>query len=100
MSAEVCVIRPFSRKTTNEEEDMNVFISVDMEGVAGVVHVQQVLRGTDDYPAARLLMTQEANAAVAGAFDGGAKRVLVNDSHADMRNLLPGEMDERAELLI
>ncbi len=35
-----------------------------MEGVAGVAALRQVMRGTDDYPAARLLMTKEANAAV------------------------------------
>src|SRR5207244_12667995 len=63
-------------------------------------HLQQVWRGSDDFPASRLLMTREANAAVAGAFDGGAAAVVVNDSHGDMYNLLPEEMDPRAELLI
>jgi D-amino peptidase len=78
----------------------NVYISIDMEGVAGIATLNQVWRGSDDYPASRLLMTKEANAAVAGAFDGGATRVVVNDSHGDMANLLPEEMDPRAELLI
>jgi D-amino peptidase len=77
-----------------------VFISVDMEGVAGVAHLQQVWRGSGDYPACRELMTDEANAAVAGAFEGGATGVVVNDSHGDMCNLLPERMDPRAELLI
>jgi len=78
----------------------NVFISIDMEGVGGIAHLRQVWRGSDDFPAARLLMTGEANAAVAGAFEGGAGTVVVNDSHGDMANLLPEEMDPRAELLI
>jgi D-amino peptidase len=78
---------------------MEVFISVDMEGVAGVAHRQQVTRGSDEYPAARALMAGEANAAIAGACDGGATRVVVNDSHGDMRNLEADELDERAELL-
>jgi D-amino peptidase len=78
----------------------NVFISIDMEGVAGVAALRQVWRGSDDFPAARALMTGEANAAVAGAFEGGASSVVVNDSHGDMANLLPEEMDPRAELLI
>ena len=55
----------------------NVFISIDMEGIAGIAHLNQVWRGSDDFPAARLLMTKEANAAVAGAFDGGATEVVV-----------------------
>jgi D-amino peptidase len=79
---------------------VNVFISVDMEGVAGVAHVKQAQRGEDDYPAARMLMIGETNAAIEGAFDGGATRVVVNDSHGDMYNLIPEEMDERAELII
>src|SRR6266487_1187222 len=82
------------------ERSAIVFISVDMEGIAGVAHLRQVWRGSDDYPAARLLMTGEANAAVEGAFAAGATRVVVNDSHGDMENLLPEEMDPRAELLI
>ena len=78
----------------------NVFISIDMEGIAGIAHLQQVIRGTDDFPASRELMTDEANAAVAGAYEGGATAVVVNDSHGDMYNLLAERMDARAELLI
>src|SRR6266508_5352150 len=78
----------------------NVFISIDMEGIAGIAHLQQVIRGTDDFQASRELMTDEANAAVAGAFEGGAASVVVNDSHGDMYNLLAERMDPRAELLI
>ena len=42
---------------------MRVYISIDMEGVAGVVHADQCRRGADDYPAACALMTGEADAA-------------------------------------
>jgi D-amino peptidase len=77
----------------------NVFVSIDMEGIAGIATLQQVWRGSDDFPASRKLMTLEANAAVEGAFQGGATSVVVNDSHGDMYNLLPEEMDARAELL-
>jgi D-amino peptidase len=44
-------------------------------------------------------MTEEANAAVAGAFDAGIDRVVVSDSHGDMGNLLPHRLDQRAELV-
>ena len=79
---------------------MDVFVSVDMEGIAGVATMRQITRGTDDYPKARELQTQEANAAVAGAFDGGATRVMVSDSHGDMGNLIPDLLDPRAEMVI
>lgn len=76
-----------------------VHVSVDMEGIAGVATRSQVRRGSDDYPAGREAMTEEANAAIAGAFDGGATRVVVSDAHGDMANLLPAKLDPRAELL-
>jgi D-amino peptidase len=44
-------------------------------------------------------MTGEANAAVSGAFAGGADDILVNDSHGSYRNLLPDGIDERARLV-
>ena len=78
---------------------MKVFISVDMEGVAGVATLDQVIRGGSGYARAQELMTQEANAAVAGAFDGGATEVLVNDSHGTMDNLLHERLDRRARVI-
>jgi D-amino peptidase len=79
---------------------MDVFISIDMEGVAGVATREQCRRGADDYGIGRRLMTAEANAAVAGAVDAGADQVVVRDAHGDMANLLPDELDRRAELII
>ncbi|WP_158891307.1 M55 family metallopeptidase [Amycolatopsis anabasis] len=79
---------------------MRVYVSVDMEGVAGVATADQVTRGGHGYPRAQRLMTAEANAAIAGAFDAGAEDVLVNDSHGTMDNLLPDELDQRARLLL
>src|SRR5688500_7963091 len=78
---------------------MEVYISIDMEGVAGVVHVDQTRRDGHDYQRARRWMTAEANAAIVGSFDGGASAVLINDSHADMRNLLLDDLDPRAEVI-
>lgn len=78
---------------------MNVFISVDMEGVAGVVHIDQTRTNGQDYPRFRKLMTAEANAAALGAFDAGAKHVLINDSHGDARNIIIEDLDSRVELL-
>ena len=78
---------------------MQVYISVDMEGVAGIATMDQIVRGGHGYPAAQRLMTAEANAAIAGAFDGGADAVLVNDSHGTMDNLVHGDLDPRARLL-
>ena len=82
-----------------EAERNGVFISVDMEGMAGVVHLHQVMRGMPEYERSCRLMTAETNAAVAGARRAGATRFLVNDSHGDMRNLLLDELDDGVELI-
>jgi D-amino peptidase len=79
---------------------VDVLISVDMEGVAGIATRQQTHPAGHDYAIARTLMTAEANAAVAGAFDGGATSVVVNDSHGPMDNLLGEQLDQRADYVI
>ena len=76
-----------------------VFISVDMEGVAGVATFDQIIRGGSGYPRAQELMTAEANAAIRGAFAAGADEVLVNDSHGTMDNLLHDRLDARARVV-
>jgi D-amino peptidase len=82
---------------------MRVYISVDMEGVAGVVHEDQTdpieSRHAGEYNRFRRLMTSEANAAIAGALEVGAETILVNDSHWLMRNLLAEDLNPAAELL-
>ena len=70
-----------------------------MEGMAGVVHLHQVMRGTPEYERSCRLMTAETNAAVAGARRAGAARFVVNDSHGDMRNFLLDELDEGVEVV-
>ncbi|MCF1436268.1 aminopeptidase [Agrobacterium vitis] len=78
---------------------MKILISVDIEGVAGVYHPEQTRAGNGEYERARLLMTDEANAAIAGAFDAGATEVFVNDSHGSFRNMPPDRLDPRARAI-
>lgn len=79
---------------------MRVLISVDMEGVGGVVDAEDVSPGHPEYERNRKLITAEANAAVRGvyAFDPAAE-AWVTESHASFRNLLPEALDRRAVLL-
>ena len=76
-----------------------VFISVDMEGISGVVHGDQVSAGTADYAVARKWMAQDVNAAIEGALAAGATEVVVNDSHGSMRNVDPDDLHPRAILI-
>jgi D-amino peptidase len=76
-----------------------VYISVDMEGISGVNGDDQTAAGQPEYGRARKLMAEDANAAIRGAFAGGATAVVVNDSHGGQRNLLPEDLDPRARLI-
>ena len=78
---------------------MKTFISVDMEGVSGITDPEDVLPDGADYQRGRVFMTGDANAAILGAYDGGADEVLVNDSHWIMRNLLLEQLDPRARTI-
>jgi D-amino peptidase len=76
-----------------------VFISVDMEGVTGVVHWEEVGRNGKDYDYFRELMTLETNAAIEAALEAGAEEILVRDSHGSARNILPTLLHEKARLM-
>lgn len=77
---------------------MKILIAADMEGVTGVVHWDQVMPGNPNYPRFRKLMTDDVNAAIRGAFAGGATVVTVTDGHNDGRNIMIEEIDPRASL--
>ncbi|MBN3798998.1 M55 family metallopeptidase [Burkholderia sp. Ac-20392] len=79
---------------------MKILISTDIEGVAGVFATEQTRAGNPEYERARRWMTAEANAAIEGAFMGGAQAVWVNDSHGGFRNLLPDGLDARARVVL
>lgn len=67
---------------------MNVYISCDMEGTAGVCSWKQCdPSDTHEYPTFREYMTREVGAAIDGARGAGARGITVNDSHWSMRNL-------------
>lgn len=89
----------FSTASSQQRPKLKVYISSDMEGIAGLVAGWQVSATERDYAVGRRLMIAETNAAVAAAFDAGATEVLVNDSHGSQTNLLAEEMDRRAALI-
>jgi D-amino peptidase len=78
---------------------MNVFISADMEGITGITTPEDVVRGEREYERGTDLLHGDVNAAIEGAFDGGATEVLVNDSHSGMRNIDRSRLDDRASLI-
>jgi D-amino peptidase len=83
---------------------VRIYLSVDMEGLAGIAHPHQVTYGPGvdraDYDRGRGLMAGEANAAIDAAFEAGAAEVVVNDSHWNMRNMRPEDLAPGARLVI
>ncbi|MGD8473270.1 MAG: M55 family metallopeptidase, partial [Anaerolineae bacterium] len=77
---------------------MKILIAADMEGITGVVHWDQVDSSHKEYERFRKLMTGDVNAAIEGAYEGGAEEVIVSDGHGGARNILVEEMDARARL--
>ncbi|MGD8698589.1 MAG: M55 family metallopeptidase [Gemmatimonadales bacterium] len=80
-------------------DELKVFISVDMEGITGVVNWEDVSRTGKDYDYFRRIMTEETNAAIEGALAAGATEIVVRDSHGSARNILPGLLNEHARLM-
>jgi D-amino peptidase len=78
-----------------------IFIAADIEGCTGVVHLDQLMEGQPRYAAARKLMTNDINAAIAGARDVDPNATfIVCDGHAAMRNVILEELDPAAELVV
>jgi len=80
---------PFISSLTNPSaQDLKIYISVDMEGIAGVVTGDQLGPGGFEYERFRRFATNEVNAAIHAAKEAGATEILVSDSHGNGENLL------------
>lgn len=80
-------------------ETYKIFISADMEGVAGVVTGDQLQPSGFEYQRFRELMTLEVNAAVEGAMQAGATEIVVCDAHANAENLLLEKLNKNVQLV-
>ncbi|WP_223588765.1 M55 family metallopeptidase [Neobacillus bataviensis] len=78
---------------------MKLYVSVDMEGITGMVDHTQVDSGKHNYERSRIIMTDEANHVITAAFDSGCDEVVVNDSHSKMNNLLIERLHPETQLI-
>ena len=81
------------------QSPLKVFISADMEGIAGVVTPDQLGPTGFEYGRFREFMTEEVLAAIEGAREGGATDFVVADSHGNMQNLLIERLPEDVRLV-
>ena len=78
---------------------MKVYISVDIEGIAGIAHDDETSKSHADYPEFREEMTREALAACEGAMAAGAREIFVKDAHGSGRNILVERLPECARIV-
>lgn len=72
-----------------------LYISADMEGVAGVVTEQQLGPAGFEYERFREFMTAEVTTVIETAFAAGVTEVVVSDSHGNGQNLLVEKLPQR-----
>jgi D-amino peptidase len=78
---------------------LKVHVSVDMEGVAGVVTGDQLSPAGFEYGRFREFMTREALAAVEAAKAAGATEVVVADSHGNGESLLIDQLPPEVKVV-
>ena len=78
---------------------MRIYLSVDMEGIHGVVHSVHTQPGERGYETASKWMHEDVNAVAGAAFEAGATEIYINDSHWDMKNLNPDLIHPKCHLL-
>ena len=88
-----------AQATAAAAKKLKVYISVDMEGVAGVVTADQLGPGGFEYERFRHFMTNETLAAVNAASQSGATEIVISDSHGNGESLLIEEFPTNARIV-
>lgn len=76
-----------------------LYISADIEGVAGVATIEQLTPSGFEYQQAREWMTDEVTAACEAAFDGGIEEIVISDSHGNGQNLLLDKLPDNVQVV-
>ena len=76
-----------------------IFISVDMEGITGVVQPAQLGPEGFEYGRSREWMTAEVNAAIAGIREAGAAEIVVCDSHGNGQSVLIDKLPDDVRIV-
>lgn len=80
----------------SKKDDLRVFISVDMEGISGIVDWSQVGRDPVEYSKGRSLMAGDVNAAIEGILEVSDAQIVVSDAHGAERCIHPEDLHEKA----
>ena len=78
---------------------MKIFISADIEGVAGIANWEEARKTSEAYPYFAEQMSKEVGAACEGATMAGAREILIKDAHGSGRNIDPSKLTENAKII-
>ena len=78
---------------------MKIYISADIEGVAGITAWEEARRSSPNYPYFAEQMTKEVAAACEGATMAGATDIIVKDAHGSGMNINPSGLPENIKLI-
>ena len=78
---------------------MKIYISADIEGIAGITHWDEASKAKPEYQEFREEMTREVIAACEGAMAVGATEIWIKDAHGSGRNILAADLPACARLI-
>ena len=78
---------------------MKIYISADIEGVAGITDWTEANPNSPSYHQHQLEMTKEVAAACEAGIRSGAESIYVKDAHWGGRNILPEHLPEKTHLI-
>src|SRR5438552_8811814 len=78
---------------------MKIYISADIEGIAGISHGDEARKAHATYQEFRAEMTEEVVAACDGAIAAGATEILIKDAYATVRNIIASRLPDCARLI-
>ena len=71
---------------------MRIYIITDLEGISGVDSIDMMDENSEGYKLACERLMSDTNAAIEGAFAGGADKVYVVDGHGSGQNFIKGKL--------
>jgi D-amino peptidase len=91
--------RKHKKKTSKQGGKMHVAVFADIEGAFGIWRMRQCRSGTAEWQYGRQCLTADVNQVIAGAFDAGASKVTVKDTHETGFNCLINKLDQRVHYI-
>jgi D-amino peptidase len=88
-----------AQNSAQTPKKLKLYISVDMEGIAGVVTADQLGPAGFEYERFRHFMTNETLGAIRAAKESGATEIVVSDSHGNGESLLIDEFPKDVRIV-